>query len=519
MLQACENCRRKKTRCPGEKPRCSNCTRLRQTCRYPGNYSEDGDAASSSGRTLEDRLAQLEEKLDLVLDRPGLGVGASPRQGETPQSPCVPPHQPRQSSTSYSRMLPPWEVLVEAIRIYFRCSHRQPIWLFEPRSQLSPDSSEELLLAVLGLTVQYAQESLSAGSSTRLQTPSAYNDAARSLIMLKIANSTVDLTTLQSLCLLAMSNLACGDVQLASFHANLVSTLVQCSGLDTHHSPDRTEQFEQQRRLFWSIQTLKAICGTPVKIPSIRDIKAPNFLVLEETLRKTSGRAPLLPVETHNSNNQAEKSLGIWAHMVRSASLWALVRAHIWRCAENQVKPPWHPDSDYTTINSLLLDSECSFPVAYRYDAGKFLDRSTEELEKNRDFWLPWMKIQVTYHALHSVLNHPFLYSSRVSKPKPGPNAFWKTSTDLALLHSTWIARLIGMAMKKGFPLADPFFGYAAAVAITLHLYWSRASDPKIRTPALENLEVCRAFLSKLGSRWPLVQSIVSLLMCLDDCS
>lgn len=61
--QACENCRcvkissfeigteldrRKKTRCPGERPACSTCLRLHQTCQYERNYeilerSLDGD--------------------------------------------------------------------------------------------------------------------------------------------------------------------------------------------------------------------------------------------------------------------------------------------------------------------------------------------------------------------------------------------------------------------------------------------------------------------------------------------
>lgn len=34
IRQACESCRRKKTRCPGEKPMCSYCARLGQVCFY-----------------------------------------------------------------------------------------------------------------------------------------------------------------------------------------------------------------------------------------------------------------------------------------------------------------------------------------------------------------------------------------------------------------------------------------------------------------------------------------------------
>jgi hypothetical protein len=101
-------------------------------------------------------------------------------------------------------LLPPKEVVAKAIDIYFLCSHRQPLWLFDPEATLSPNSCEELLLAVLGLSVQYAPDEFGGG---HMGAPDAYNDACRSLIMLRIANSTFGLATLQALCLLAFSNL------------------------------------------------------------------------------------------------------------------------------------------------------------------------------------------------------------------------------------------------------------------------------------------------------------------------
>lgn len=507
ILQACENCRRKKTRCPGEKPKCSNCTRLNQHCQYPsGDFNADL-APATAPRNIEDRLAQLEEKLDLILEKP---VG-SPRQAETPHtfgedpettSPATPPAQ--RMRTSYSRLIPTNDAVIQAINIYFLCSHRQPIWLFETRSQVSPDSPEELLLVILGLSTQYAPHQFSA---TELQPPASYSDAARSMIMLKIANSTVDLSTIQALCLLAFSNFVTGDKQLACFHIHLLGSLLQCSGLDSHISPERTRAFEEHRRLFWSVRALNALCGLQIQVASPLDMRAPRYLAMDETLRKTTEQAPLLPQEI---DGEQDHSFGIWDHMVRSATLWEEVRLYIWRCAEGQAKAPWQPDSGYTAINSHLLDMECAFPQSCRYDSARFQERSTREISENRSFWLPWMKIQVTYHTILSVLNHPFLYASRNKNPRPGPNAFWKTSTDLALLHSTWIARLLDMAKKKDLQLSDPFFAHAAAIAVTLHLYWSRVSDSRIRNPARDNLAICRCFLADLASHWPVCQSIVS---------
>ncbi|ETN43601.1 uncharacterized protein HMPREF1541_02760 [Cyphellophora europaea CBS 101466] len=506
ILQACNNCRRKKTRCPGEKPKCSNCTRLSQQCQYPGYDFEGSQHLPSSSRTVEDRLAQVEEKLDLILERP---VG-SPRQGETPHTlddrhDTSPPTSPstQRPRASYSRLLPQDNVISRALDVYFLCCHRQPVWLFEARGDLSSDSAEELVLTILGLSTLYAPDEF---SEFQLRDPGAYNDAARSLIMLKVANSTVDMSMLQALCLLAFANLTSANLQLASFHIGLVGSLLQCSGLDSHISQDRTSSLEEQRRLFWSIRALHALCGLHTKAAFPIDMHAPRYLVVDETLRNTGTQAPLLPHETHN--DQGQMALGVWAHMVRSATLWEEVRLYLARCAEGQAKDPWHPESGYTAINAHLFDMECAFPQSYRFDSAKFHERSKHEIFDKRDFWLPWMKIQVTYHTLYSVLNHPFLYSSRATRPKPGPNGFWKTSTDLALLHSTWIARLIGLAKSKSLELADPFFAYAASVAVTLHLYWSRASDSKIRSPAQDNLATCRSFIADMATHWPICQMI-----------
>ncbi|CAK7236765.1 hypothetical protein SEUCBS140593_009729 [Sporothrix eucalyptigena] len=309
---------------------------------------------------------------------------------------------------------------------------------------------------------------------------------------------------------------------------------MQCAGLDTHVSADRTPVLEGQRRLFWSVQMVAVLCGAPLKIASTYDIKSPHFLLPQETnltCRRQQGAsstsedpaAPLLPLDPtsmsiRRSNIERDPQqppravMSIWLHMVRSASLWGLVRSYVWRChVRNTPHAPWHPDADYTAIYAQLLDMEGAFPLTFRYDAARFIDQPLDELKRQGDFWLPWMKIQVTYHTIHSVLNHPFLYSPRVSQPRPGgPNAFWKTSTDLALLHSTWIARILGMAYKKGLALADPFFVYAAAVAITLHLYWSRAADPSIRAAAEKYIEVCRTFISELAAHWPVCRKMVS---------
>ena len=248
-------------------------------------------------------------------------------------------------------------------------------------------------------------------------------------------------------------------------------------------------------------------------IPSlIEDIHSPRYLKMEGIIRRISGPCASLPHESYN--DEEEESIGIWGHMVSMVSLWTAVRHYVASCAEGDLKAPWKPDSIYTLINSHLLDMERSFPDFYRYDSANFSERSVAEITAKREYWLPWLRVQINYHLIHCMLNHPFLLSSSKPRTITGTNAFWKTASQLALLHSTWISRLLEMAKEKNLQLSDSSFTYAAIVAATLHTYWSRAADATVRSSARKHLEICRAFVTETGPQWPVCQSMVSNVLC-----
>ena len=253
---------------------------------------------------------------------------------------------------------------------------------------------------------------------------------------------------------------------------------------------------------------LNGTWGLPQQYPNVIDnIEEPTFLSVDGSMfRKSSTRCPLLPQESYNDHDQ--HSLGIWAHMVRFANLWSDVRTYITSCMDPNALAPWQPSSLYTVINGRMLDMECDFPPFYRYDSARFMDRSQEEIAAKRDYWLPWMRVQISYHALQCLLNHPFIYSSKL-KRKSSHNAFWKVSSEQALLHSTWIARVIDSATQKNLELSDPFFAYAAAVAATLHFYWTCATDLKVRASAEKNLLICKTLITKMKSRWEICRALV----------
>lgn len=84
------------------------------------------------------------------------------------------------------------------IDVYFKYCHRQPIWCFE-REDIGDYAilPEELACSILALTSHFSKSR----NQQRL-----YGDNAKTLIMLLIANGTVELTTIESLCLLSYSS-------------------------------------------------------------------------------------------------------------------------------------------------------------------------------------------------------------------------------------------------------------------------------------------------------------------------
>jgi len=65
------------------------------------------------------------------------------------------------------------------------------------------------------------------------------------------------------------------------------------------------------------------------------------------------------------------------------------------------------------------------------------------------------------------------------------------------------------MAGEKGLQLADPFFAQAAAIASTLHLYWTRSSGTQLHVSSLENLDICRILIAETANHWPVCRIIV----------
>ncbi|OAA57324.1 Transcription factor [Cordyceps fumosorosea ARSEF 2679] len=412
---------------------------------------------------------------------------------------------PIKAQTTSPAQQPPLDIIPSAggpgpadvglgIRLYFEYCHRQPIWCFEYEdvgdfSQLS----EELACSILALTARFSP------MRERLQ---KYNSDAKRLVMMRIASSRVEVSTIESLCLLAYSSFIDGNVSLGQFHLGLAFQLSRSAMLDVDVSySDKDPNTQRKRKLFWSLQVLEQYYGKQTGLLSLpTEILRPSYAssVSRDISRlETENKPPPLPRDDLGHSRPTPEEPGVWNTSVHLGWVWSRVRKYVSDCAQNIFNEPWRRDSMYGSVLSDFMDAENRIPMCHRYDTVKFYERKVEELKVNRPYWTTWLKEQFTYHAIQTVLNHPFLYiiGAQHNSNLAIPNTFWRRSSELALIHSTWIVRLIDMVVDKQVQLTDPFFGHIAAIAATVHLYYCCAAAAKLKHKSNTDFAKCRRFL------------------------
>ncbi|KAI6783466.1 uncharacterized protein J7T54_005495 [Emericellopsis cladophorae] len=388
-----------------------------------------------------------------------------------------------------SSLRPSLSDIAIGVRLYFQYCHRQPIWCFDHEDVHDCGAiPEELACSILALTSRFLD------NRSQLQ---FHGETAKTLIMLRIANGTVGLGTVESLCLLSYSSFVDGNHHLGQFHLGLAFQVCRSAMLDLESSYRMDDPLqERKKRCFWSLQLLQQCYGRQDGVLSLpSDIWGPLYAPSNGGSTELDPTVPPLPRDELGCAGPHES--GIWNTGVHLAWVWSQVRKYVTDCAHNVLREPWRRDSPYARVISDFMEIENRIPVSHRYDTAKFYKRKVEEIKVNRDYWAPWLREQFTYHAIHTVMNHPFIYiiGAQHNPNLAIPNTFWKRSSELALLHATWIVRMIDMVVDKQVPLADPFFGHVAAIAATVHLYYCCAAAARLKHKSNADFTKCRRFL------------------------
>lgn len=269
---------------------------------------------------------------------------------------------------------------------------------------------------------------------------------------------------------------------------------------------------ERKRRLFWSLQSLEQTYGQINSFLSVpAEVLRPFYLSTgdDQAQKNLEQKPPPLPTDDIGCTDPSD--IGIWSLALHFGWVWSRVRSYVSDCAQSRLKEPWRHDSMYAMVLSDLTELENKLSLCHRYDSVKFYERRADELRIHRDYWAPWLKLQFTYHSILTLMNHPFLYivASQYNHNLTIPNTFWRRSSEVVLLHATWIVRMIDMVSEKKMRLIDPFFGHAAAIAATVHLYYCCAADPRLKFKSKTDFAKCRRFLKSFVPFSPGCQSLV----------
>ena len=412
--------------------------------------------------------------------------------------------------------LPPREltnVVAEAYLLYCDC---QPLPLFHSVSFIETIHSreKELLTAITALSIRFCQPSILGASSTD------FAEESRAIVMGKVVEGTVELSTLQTLCLLSLIDFTSkqgvmlmnkvnmitdGNTKRASMHSSLAINLAQNAGL-TSESPHTLDPVirEERRRCFWSLLLLKRLHGA-------------EFGILDVTIEDNLPWYPKSAETPSRIDNDVNMELGagdknrqgILAIAIQLSEIWLKITQYARRRGKPSSLPPWSPQSEYATIMAQQMESETRMPKIHRFKPAQFSKQSTKDLHTRRDYWGPWIFAQFIYHTNICLLNHPLLLSLRLRNFQSQiPEIFLQSTSDLISSHASWITHLIGMFEAKMYKVTDPFLGHCAAIVATIYLQESFVDDLAIREEKMGNFAQCLGFVRGFVE-WPHIGRLV----------
>ncbi|CZT08259.1 related to C6 transcription factor [Rhynchosporium graminicola] len=538
IRQACDPCRRKKSRCPGEKPVCSHCARLQQNCYYADERPENDrvsvtpspqvaqhrptSSVTGDGR-VEDRLSFLENKLSEVLaNQTSLSRSASVQVSKSPRRAIN--HEKPSPRSSSDRNLPPWNVILGAAELYLQYCDCQPLPLFQRSSFIRTlrDRRPEILFSILAIALRFTEDTQS--RNAHLKAIDGYVEAARTIISKQVFDGTVELSTIQALCLLTVVDFTDGHTRRASIHCSLAMSLAHNASLTSE--PPTTlpaSQIEERRRCFWSLSLVKRLHGADFMV---LDFSAEdNFPWYPSTTSKplSPGRECTAGHQSKSARNDEQGQVqgpdkGIVAYAIQLSEVWFKITRYARRRGKPSSLPPWSSQSEYATILAHQMDFETRMPFKHRFEPAKFSQRSIEHLSANRDYWGPWLFIQFLYHTNLCLLNHPLLLSLRLRNFKCViPEIFLQHTSELICSHASWVINFIDMLASKEFRVTDPFLGHCVAIIATIYLQESFVDDPGTRSEKQGCFEKCLTFIHGFGEQWPHLSRIATKLQTLSS--
>lgn len=234
-------------------------------------------------------------------------------------------------------------------------------------------------------------------------------------------------------------------------------------------------------------------------------IGAPKPLAPQSTARPERAQLEKMQPRTILSSDP-----GIIGVHLRLVSIWGKLRLYLHGLRRGATEKPWSPDSMHTKLNIEMIEHEALIDSSYFLSKALLPSRTRDKISSHREYWDPFMASQIIWHAIHAVLNHPFvhLFLLRSSRDVPPSCLFLQQRIDMALFHTGSLFRILQSFMDL-MDIVDPMVADFVAAAATVSWFFQFSAAPKISRRAREELDKCDAFLSHVAETWPHVNQKV----------
>ncbi|KAL6230265.1 hypothetical protein BDW75DRAFT_223174 [Aspergillus navahoensis] len=513
VRQACSSCRRRKSRCSGERPVCLQCRRTRNACVYEPYAVTVAETrlpssvvSTSDNSELFQRITQIESRLAQ------LGSPAAPPPSHHRLSS---PESPANDIALPSFMEPPQPILLSVIDAYFDHAHNQPYSYFHARTfrdrLLSNSLPRCLVLAVLAAAVRFSTDDFYAGRT--LEASEIYAREAW-LAVLKDELTSEDnpaLHVVQTANILAVVDYTAGRVNSGWIKIGLAARVSQAMGLMQEPSPWLpAEEQEERRRTFWSIYLLDKLISCGRGRPLMMHDQDCHVLLpcREDMLQQTPTKWQLSLHELLDWNSQLNDEPSPFAMTILMASI--LGRCTRYLCSGKDETAPWDIKSEYSCINALLLLLESHVKTDVTARLREIAQGSQQDdyiLRMQQQTLNQHIFAQVLFHLCHCLLNHPFfLYNCFRPFRSKVPRSFATRAVQTAVDHATLLARLLQSASEVGVRTESSFYTYSIAVAGGILSLASNAEHSTVscqRSDTLDHFKRTVSMLDRLARIWP----------------
>ncbi|RKK91963.1 hypothetical protein BFJ68_g16045 [Fusarium oxysporum] len=519
--RACEPCRRKKSKCTGERPICSFCERLQLPCKYAARGSSSQDSTTKAQKAqkkstkdrvqvLESQIASLSELLSSRTNKEAQASVPSQPLPSTTSSDGNPflteqavPNERQTVSFSEAQSDLPQDVFTHFLQVYSQTVHLQPLPLFDLATlgRKLNNAPQYFLYSFLALMLEFTTHEYF--RNKHAEASSYYSRSAATTIQRLAAEGKHQGGTMWFPSMDLTNGSTGSDLPRAWMSIGTATRLESIRNLWKSNSIPNQESAEENR-CYWSIYMIEAIFFPHMP-------RAPTH----DQTRKYPPSVeppPPIPLDANDFNAPdfdnavgSSDDLGINTHAGRMIAVWSQVACHLHEIRRGEVQIPWLPESTYSKLNLALFEYEAQFNQRHLMRSLFPFKRTSEEIQEYREYWNPWLTTHLVLHASLALLNHPFIHlvALRRNKGMSQSRLFLQQVVDQALFHSGWVFWLVGIFEDLNIEISNPLIGLAVAATSTIPWLYQFVKNAKVASKASQNLAKGQRLLQRLSKTWP----------------